>query len=50
MNIIGIGLSDLLNCLQGLASYNEMCDLYLMYWVWGNHTRLLQVTVQDTSV
>ena len=27
---------------QGLASYDEMCDLYMMYWVWGNHTRLLQ--------
>ena len=27
---------------QGLASYDEMCDVYLMYWVWGNHTRLLQ--------
>ena len=27
---------------QGLASYDEMCDVYIMYWVWGNHTRLLQ--------
>ena len=27
---------------QGLASYDEMCDVYIMYWVWGNHTSLLQ--------
>ena len=27
---------------QGLASYDEMCDVYIMYWVWGNHTNLLQ--------
>ena len=27
---------------QGLASYDEMCDVYMMYWVWGNHTNLLQ--------
>ena len=27
---------------QGLASYDEMCDVYLMYWVRGNHTSLLQ--------
>ena len=27
---------------QGLASYDEMCDVYIMYWVPGNHTNLLQ--------
>ena len=34
---------------QGLASYDEMCDLYMMYWVWGNHTRLLQGNSYCTS-
>ena len=28
---------------QGLASYNEMCDLYLVYGVMGNHTALLGI-------
>ena len=27
---------------QGLASYNEMCDMYLVYAVQGNYTDLLQ--------
>ena len=34
---------------QGLASYDEMCDVYLMYWVWGNHTRLLQGNTYCTN-
>ena len=34
---------------QGLASYDEMCDVYLMYWVWGNHTGLLQGNTACTN-
>ena len=31
--------------LEGLASYDEMCDVYIMYWVDGDHTNLLQVII-----
>jgi len=34
---------------QGLASYHEMCDVYIMYWVEGNHTKLLQRPAHCTS-
>ena len=34
---------------QGLASYQEMCDVYLVYWVRGNHTNLLQGNTYCTN-
>ena len=36
--------------LQGLASDDEMCDMYMMYWVQGNTSNLLEVNFELLSV